>query len=71
MNVLEHQQPRREAVIRYMDADFQVVREGDFVRCAATGQPIPLNDLRYWNVVRQQPYGSAEAAFSEVLRSGS
>lgn len=71
MNSLEPQQSRREAVIRYMDADFQVLREGDFVRCAATGQPIPLHDLRYWSVLRQQPYGSAEAAFSEVLRGGS
>lgn len=71
MNFLDPPDARREAVIRYMDADFQVLREGDFVRCAATGQPIPLNDLRYWSVLRQQPYGSAEAAFSEVLRSGS
>jgi len=71
MNVLDPQQPRREAVIRYMDADFQVVREGNFVRCTATGKAIPLTDLRYWNVTRQQPYGSAEAAFAERLSSGS
>ena len=70
MNYLDPQQPHREAVVRYMDADFQIVREGDFVRCAATGKAIPLNDLRYWNVPRQQPYGSAEAAFSERLRTG-
>ena len=49
--------------------DFQVVREGDFVRCAATGEPIPLTDLRYWNVPRQQPYRSAEVAFSEHDKS--
>ena len=70
MNYLDPQQPRREAVIRYMDADFQVVREGDFVRCAATGEPIALTDLRYWNVPRQQPFRSAEAAFAECLRIG-
>lgn len=70
MNVLDPQQLRREAVIRYLDADFQVVREGDFVRCAATGQAIPLNDLRYWNVARQQPFGSAAAAFADRLRAG-
>jgi hypothetical protein len=70
MNYLDPQQPRREAVIRYMDADFQIVREGDFVRCAATGQAIPLTDLRYWNVPRQLPYGSAEAAFAERVRAG-
>jgi hypothetical protein len=71
MNFLDPSQPPREAVIRYLDADFQIVREGDFVRCAATGKPIPLTDLRYWNVTLQQPYGSAEAAFSGRLSSGS
>ena len=70
MNVLDPQQPRREAVIRYMDADFQVIQEGDFVRCTATGKTIPLNDLRYWSVASQQPYGSAEAAFAERVRRG-
>lgn len=69
MNYLDAQRPRREAVIRYMDADFQVVREGEFVRCAATGKAIPLTDLRYWNVDRQKPYGSAEAAFAEHFGS--
>ena len=65
MNVLDPPPTRREARIRYLDADFQVLREGDFVRCAATGRAIPLADLRYWDVARQQPYGSAEAAFGE------
>ena len=32
----------REARIRYLDADFQVLEEGDYVRCAVTGQPIKL-----------------------------
>jgi hypothetical protein len=70
MNFLDPQQPRREARIRYLDADFQIVQEGEFVRCSATGNPIPLNDLRYWDVARQQPFGSAEAAFSQRLKSG-
>lgn len=68
MNLLEPKPPRREAVVRYLDADFQVVREGDFVLCAATGKAIPLTDLRYWDVQRQQPYGSAEAAFAERVK---
>ena len=70
MNVLDPKQPRREAVIRYLDADFEVLREGDFVRCAATGQAIPLTSLRYWNVARQLPFGTAEAAFADRLRTG-
>ena len=71
MNVLDPHQTRREAVIRYLDADFQIVREGDHVRCASSGKAIPWTDLRYWNVSLQQPYGSAEAAFRERVRSGS
>ncbi|MCA3559705.1 MAG: DUF2093 domain-containing protein [Aestuariivirga sp.] len=69
MNFLDTKQPRREAVIRYLDADFQILREGDFVRCAVTGDPIPLASLRYWNVGLQQPFCSAEAAFSELLKT--
>lgn len=70
MNFLDHAIPaRREARIRYLDADFQVLREGDFVRCAVTGDPISIDDLRYWDVVRQEPYRSADVAFGVRLRS--
>jgi len=66
MNFLDQAIPqRREAKLRYLDADFQVVREGDFVRCAASGDPISLPNLRYWDVIRQIPFKTAEAAFSE------
>jgi len=57
-----------EAKIRYLDADFQVLQEGEFVRCAATGQPIRLDRLRYWSVARQEPYISAEVAFRRHLQ---
>ena len=33
---------------------------GDFVRCAVTGEPIALPDLRYWSVELQEAYASAE-----------
>lgn len=69
MNFLDPLQPQaREAKVRYLDADFQVLREGEFVRCAATGTPIRLDALRYWNVDRQEPYSSAEVAFAELLK---
>lgn len=69
MNFLDPQDPRpREAKIKYLDADFQVLREGDFVLCAATGDIIPLGRLRYWDVMRQIPFGSAQAAFGERFR---
>jgi len=51
-----------EAKLRYLDADFEVVRAGNFVRCAVTGETIPLRNLRYWSVDRQEPYVDAVAA---------
>ncbi|WP_421695608.1 DUF2093 domain-containing protein [Aestuariivirga sp.] len=68
MNFLDPNEPhRREAKVKYLDADFQVLREGDFVHCAATGDVIPLARLRYWDVARQIAFGSAKAAFQERL----
>ncbi len=68
MNFLDPLLPQhREAKLRYLDADYQVLREGDYVRCAATGETISLDNLRYWNVLRQEPYASAHAAFREYL----
>ncbi|MEE4210507.1 MAG: DUF2093 domain-containing protein [Parvularcula sp.] len=51
-----------EAEIRFLDADFEILRNGRFVRCAVTGQPIPLNELRYWSVDRQEAYANAAVA---------
>lgn len=56
-----------EAQIRYMDADFKVVRPGAFVRCAVTGKAIALDELRYWSVQRQEAY-SGPAAVQERLK---
>jgi hypothetical protein len=50
-----------EADVKYLDGDFRVMRPGSFVRCAVTGVPIPLEELRYWSVDLQEPYASPEA----------
>jgi len=50
-----------EAEVRYLDGDFRVMRPGAFVRCAVTGVPIPLEELRYWSVDRQEAYATPEA----------
>lgn len=71
MNLFDQSMPRRgEAKLRYLDADFQVLREGDYVRCAATGDVIPIMGLRYWNVALQVAYKTAEAAFGERFKAG-
>lgn len=55
--------PGAEAKLRYLDGDFQVLSPGTFVRCGITGRPIPLADLKYWSVDRQEPYADAAAAY--------
>ncbi|MGC6512745.1 MAG: DUF2093 domain-containing protein [Parvibaculales bacterium] len=50
------------AELSYMDGDFDVVRPGTHVMCAVTGQPIPLEMLRYWSVALQEAYIDADAS---------
>ena len=52
----------REARVHYMAGTFRLLSSGDHVICAVTRQPIPLDELRYWSVARQEPYVSAEAS---------
>jgi hypothetical protein len=59
----------REARIRYLDGDFQVTSPGAFVRCAVTGESIPLDELRYWSVARQEPYASAAASLKREMEA--
>ena len=56
-----------EAKIRFGDNDFTIVKAGNFVRCAVSGEPIPLDELRYWSVERQEPYASAEIATRRLM----
>jgi hypothetical protein len=50
-----------EAEVKFLDGDFRIVRPGAFVRCAVTGIPIPLEELKYWSVDLQEAYASPEA----------
>ena len=56
-----------EARLRYLDSDYQVVTPGSYVTCAVTGGRIPLSELRYWSVDRQEPYRDAEASLKREL----
>jgi hypothetical protein len=55
-----------EAEVKYLDGDFRVVRPGAFVRCAVTGVPIPLEELKYWSVDLQEAYASPEVVLQRV-----
>ena len=57
-----------EAVIDYRDSNIRVVRPGRFVRCAVTGEAIPLDQLRYWSVARQEAYASPDAVLEKLGR---
>lgn len=57
----------KEARIRYLDGDFQVASPGSFVRCAVTGESIPLDELRYWNVARQEAYLTAAISLKREI----
>lgn len=62
LNRTDRSQPMPgEAEIKYLDGDFRIMRPGAFVRCAVTGVPIPLEELRYWSVDLQEPYATPEA----------
>ncbi|AFL49121.1 hypothetical protein ABIE78_005113 [Sinorhizobium fredii] len=60
----------REAKIRYLDGDFQIVLAGSHVVCAMTGKAIPVDELRYWSVERQEPYIDAAASLEAERRAG-
>jgi hypothetical protein len=58
--------PSPEAEVRYLHSEFKIVRGGSYVRCAVTGQPIPLDDLKYWSVEQQEAYVGPEAALERL-----
>ena len=58
--------PAGEARVEFLDGDFRILSPGSFVRCAVTGEPIPVEDLRYWDVDRQEAYASPEAKLKQL-----
>ena len=54
----------RPARIHYLAGTFRILSDGDHVLCAQTGQPIPIHELRYWSVERQEAYRDAEASLA-------
>ena len=59
----------REARVTYLAGTFRLLGAGDHVRCAETGVAIPLEQLRYWSVARQEPYLDAAASMAAELRA--
>jgi len=69
MNRYESPRSQGEARLRYLDGEVQIVMNGAFVRCAVTGLPIPLDELKYWSVELQEPYIDAGASLKRFQES--
>jgi hypothetical protein len=57
----------RAAKLHYMAGTFRMLASGDHVVCAVSGEKIPLDELRYWSVAKQEPYASAEISTRAAL----
>ncbi|WP_297800202.1 DUF2093 domain-containing protein [uncultured Brevundimonas sp.] len=55
-----------EAQLVYECGDYQVLKPGDFVRCAVTGQAVPLDALNYWSAELQEAYATPDIMISRL-----
>lgn len=60
----------RMARLHYLPGTFRVLSNGDHVICAVTGAHIPLHELRYWSVERQEAYVDADASLQAEKNAG-
>ena len=60
----------KAARVQYLAGTFRLLSDGDHVVCAVTGARIPLLELRYWSVERQEPYVDAEASLRAERSAG-
>ncbi len=67
--MLHFTNPNREAKISYGSSDFLILESGSFVRCAVTGERIPLDSLRYWSAELQEAYKDGAASFTRWLET--
>jgi hypothetical protein len=59
----------RAARVHYLPGTLRLLSDGDHVICAVTGVRIPLAELRYWSVARQEPYFDAAASLEAERRA--
>ena len=53
---------KRIARVRYLDGTLRLLSDGDHVVCAVTGTEIPIHEIKYWSVERQEAYADAAAS---------
>lgn len=59
----------KTARLQFLPSTFRVLTDGDHVMCAVTGAAIPLHELRYWSVERQEAYVDAAASLKAEQRA--
>ena len=60
----------KPAKLYYGPSTFRVLRPGQHVVCAVSGEIIPLEELRYWSAEYQEAYASCEIATKRLLGEG-
>ncbi|WP_412057494.1 DUF2093 domain-containing protein [Bartonella sp. DGB2] len=56
-----------EAKLTYQSGDFRIKKPGNYVTCAISGAPIPLDELKYWSFTRQEAYATCEISYQREL----
>ena len=59
----------KAAKLHYGASNFRVLRPGQHVFCAVSGEVIPLEELRYWSAKHQEAYASAEIATKRLMEA--
>ena len=49
---------KTKAKIKFKANSFDIIEDGDHVVCAVSKKKIPLENLNYWNVKKQEAYFS-------------
>ena len=71
MNQMERDfRPAGLAELEYLDGEYRIVKPGTFVYCAVTGEPVPLDALRYWSVDLQEAYAGSAIALQRFRQRG-
>ena len=56
----------RAARLHFGPNGFRILSQGDHVVCARSGVRIPLEELRYWSVDRQEAYATCALAVEAI-----
>lgn len=57
------------AVVHYGLSDFTIIESGNYVKCAVTGDKIPIDQLRYWSHDLQEAYKDASASLEAFKKA--